>query len=104
MSKVIWKGDKLTAKYVNRLTTKLRGAIQDIANKTASELPRQTGRLAESVQVKSRSTENTVNVWWGTDVEYASDVEFGTQEKAPDGTWRRVAEQEKGNIAGKLTI
>ena len=86
-----WMGEQASNKIKVRLGLNLKDAVTHVAERTRAQLPRQTGALAESVGVKGRG----LQAWWGSDLEYASDVEFGTRERAPDGTWRRVLEQEK---------
>jgi hypothetical protein len=91
---LIWKGEEVTKLIEARLAKNLRASVTHVAEATRSQLPQDTGRLAASVQVKGRHLE----AYWGSDVEYASDLEFGANGKAPDGTWRRVLDQEKATM------
>jgi hypothetical protein len=89
--KIKWLGDKVVKDMQKRLAENLREAVTHVAENTRAALPQDTGALAASVGVKGRGLE----AYWGSDLDYASDVEFGTQEQGPDGTWRRVLEQSK---------
>lgn len=95
-----WHGDKISKNLKDRLFRNQVEGIEDIANKTRANLPRDTGRLASSV--KTQHDRATLTSYWGSDLEYASDVEFGTQEQAPDGTWRRTVETNKQKLKETL--
>ena len=93
-----WKGEEVTKLINQRLENRLETAVRRVVDQTKAELPRDTGRLADSVEYRMDGLKG----YWGTDVEYASEVEFGTRERAPDGTWRRVTEQSKPMIKETL--
>lgn len=92
--KVEWFGDKVSKDIKDRLSARLSVGLSKIVEETKAELPRQTGNLAESVRYSVTGLDGK----WGTDVEYASEVEFGTEDRAPDGTWRRVMDRNKGPL------
>lgn len=96
--KLKWMGEEVYNKIKLRLGLNLKDAVTHVAEKTRAELPRQTGALAASVGVKGRGH----TAWWGSDLDYASEVEFGTRDRPPDGTWRRVLEREKQKMVEEL--
>ena len=96
-----WMGEEARADIMKRLDIRLETAVKRVADATKAQLPRDTGTLAESVETIVE--DGKLKAYWGTDVEYASDVEFGTRKQAPDGTWRRVTEESKPMIKNTLT-
>lgn len=92
--KMVWMGEEATNKFKEKLEVRLETSLKRIVTLTKAELPRQTGALAESVEYRINGLEGS----WGSDIDYASDVEFGTRERAPDGTWRRVLNNNKNMI------
>lgn len=98
MTEIKWMGDKVKEKIEKRLASRLKKAVRNVSKETAAQLPKDTGRLADSVDYISEGLEAS----WGTEVEYASDLEFGTRDKGPDGTWRRVLEQKKQEMKETL--
>lgn len=91
-------GEEATQKIKDKLETRLDTSVKRIVDLTKAELPRQTGALAESVDYRI----NGLDASWGSDLDYAADVEFGTRDRAPDGTWRRVLNTNKNMIKETL--
>ena len=89
-----WRGDEASKAIKDRLHSRLEKSLQLLVNETKIQLPVLTGKLRDSVQYNIDGLRGS----WGSDVEYASAVEFGEEGRSPDGTWRRVTEQNKGNI------
>lgn len=89
-----WMGEQVTRKLETKLSRGLSRGLNNVARKISAALPRVTGKLADSVDVKVDKLEGSI----GTDVPYASFVEFGTIHQEPNGTWRRVLHEEKNNL------
>lgn len=96
--KMKWMGEEATQKIKEKLEIRLETSVKRIVTLTKAELPRQTGALAESVDYRIDGLKGS----WGSDLDYAADVEFGTRERAPDGTWRRVLNNNKNMIKETL--
>ena len=95
-----WMGEEARVDIMKRLDTRLETAVKRVADATKAQLPRDTGTLAESVETIVE--DGKLKAYWGTDIEYASAVEFGTRDRPPDGTWRRVTEESKPMIKDTL--
>lgn len=98
-----WMGEEVSEKIKRELEVSLGVAVSVVAKRTSSQLPKQSGALASSVKYYITKNEYEIIAYWGSDLPYASEVEFGTRDRAPNGTWRRVIEFSKPEIRNFLT-
>lgn len=91
--------DTLSKKYVRQAMV---AGQQIIMDDLKSHVPVDTGTLRDSIKIESKGKNGNIYVNVITTVPYAAPLEYGTDKKPADGTFRRVADSKQDEVAEQI--
>ncbi len=95
--------EKLGSRFSAHLEVAVKAGALIVQNVAKEKCPKLTGTLSRSIHMETaEKSAERVSVQVGTDVEYATKIEYGGSRKAPEGYLRPAYDENQENVQKEI--